>query len=410
MSGTGPVTYLDWAATSAIRPATVTRAVIDYLDDVGASPGRGGHRLAIAADRVAFQCRQVLARLLGLHGDTGRIAFMFNATHALNTAMTGVLRRADAVVVTAFDHNAVLRCAHRLERERGVELRMVRGFPDGTLDEPALERALDGARLLCINGASNVLGTTLDVVRLCSLAHQAGALALVDSAQVAGELPFNAHECGADLVAITGHKALLGPQGTGALWAREGIDVEPLLVGGTGGDSMLPDMPPAWPDHLQAGTLNAPGIAGLAAGAHWIMERTVSRIASDAAAIKVALHDALSRVPRVRVISPIAPGGAPIVTIVADDIDPATFAGRLDREFGVLVRPGLHCAPLTHRVTGTETTGAIRFSIGWASTSRDAERAVEAVERIVGARTRTGTGTGTGTRMGSGRAPGLVQG
>jgi cysteine desulfurase family protein len=404
MNAHSDVTYLDWAATSAIRPATVTRAVIDYLDDVGASPGRGGHRLSVAADRVAFECRQRLARLLGLPGDSGRIAFMSNATHALNTAMNGVLKNGDVVVVTAFDHNSVLRCAHRLERERAVQVRVVPGFPDGTLDDAALERALDGVRLLCINAANNVLGTTLDVARLCTLAHDAGALALVDSAQVAGELPFDAALYGADLVAIAGHKALLGPQGIGALWAREGIDVEPLLVGGTGGNSMLPDMPPAWPDHLQAGTLNAPGIAGLAAGVQWVTERGVPRIARDAAALKILLYDALSRVRRVRIVSPLAPEGVPIVTVIADDVDPATLALRLDREFGVLVRPGLHCAPLTHRVLGTDATGAVRFSLGWASTEEHVWRAVEAVERIVGAGNGVVTGSrlrkGTGTRVG----------
>jgi selenocysteine lyase/cysteine desulfurase len=407
MSRTGAVTYLDWAATSAIRPPVVTRAITDYIENVGASPGRGSHRLAIAADRIAFECRQSLARLLGLHGDSGRIAFMFNATHAINTAMNGVLRAGDAVVVSAFDHNAVLRCAHRLARERGVDVRIVAGRRDGSLDDSALKRALDGARLLCINGASNVLGTTLDTTRLCSLARDAGALSLVDTAQIAGELPFDASACGADLVAIAGHKALLGPQGIGALWARAGIDVEPLLVGGSGGDSMLPDMPPAWPDHLQAGTLNAPGIAGLAAAVNWILERTVERIASDAAALKILLHDALSAVHGVRVLSPRAPDGVPIVTIVADDIDPATLAGRLDREFGVLVRPGLHCAPLVHRMIGTETTGAVRLSIGWASTKDEVVRAAECVERILalpasgrGTGTGSGAGAGTGTRVG----------
>jgi selenocysteine lyase/cysteine desulfurase len=362
----------------------VIEAVTSYLTDIGATPGRGGHRLAIEAGRVAFQCTQSLASLLNIPGDTARIAFTFNATHGINTAMAGVLDPGDAVVVTAFDHNSVLRSAHRLSKERGIEMRLVPGSPDGTLDEDALIRALDGAKLLAINGASNVLGTRLDVERLCTLAHQAGALTLVDTAQTAGEIPFDVAASGADMVAVTGHKALLGPQGIGALWAREGVDVRPLLVGGTGGDSMLRDMPAPWPDHVQAGTLNAPGIAGLGEALAWIRRRTVERIQADAAALKVLLWDGLDSIEGVRMRSPRAPDGAPIVTITADETDPATLAKRLDQEHGILVRPGLHCAPETHRILGTEGTGAVRLSVGWATTAGDVDRALRAVDAIVG--------------------------
>jgi cysteine desulfurase family protein len=377
------IVYLDWAATSAIRPPQVIAAVTQYLEDIGASPGRGGHRLSIAADRVALECRQAIARLLGIPGDTGRIVFTFNATHGLNTALAGILKRGDVLVVTSFDHNAVLRCAWKLERTRGVHVRLVNGRPDGTLDEALLERALDGARLLSINAASNVLGTTLDVSKLAEMAHGAGALTLVDTAQVAGELPFDAFESAADIVAVTGHKALLAPQGIGALWAREGVDIEPLLVGGTGGNSMLREMPEPWPDHLQAGTLNAPGIAGLGAGVRWVLERGVERIHADAGALKLRLYEGLERIPRVRMLSPKAPDAAPIISVIVDGADVGALAGRLDREFGVLVRPGLHCAPETHRLLGTDTTGAMRFSIGWQSTAEDVDAALEAIQRVL---------------------------
>jgi cysteine desulfurase/selenocysteine lyase len=373
------VIYLDWAATSAIRPPLVADAVAGYLRDIGATPGRGGHRLAIEAGRVTLECAQSLASLLGIPGDTGRIAFTFNATHGLNTAMSGVLSSGDAVVVTAFDHNAVLRCAHKLSRERGVEVRLVPGAPDGSIDEAALLRALDGARLLTINGASNVLGTRLDIGRLCSLAREAGVLTLIDTAQVAGELPLDIAASGADMAAITGHKALLGPQGTGALWAREGVEVDPLLVGGTGGDSMQREMPAAWPDHIQAGTVNAPGIAGLRAALGWLSDRTVQRVHEDGAALKTRLWDGLDTIEGVRLHSPRAPDGAPLVTIT-------TLAKRLDREHGVLGRPGLHCAPETHRLLGTAATGAFRLSVGWTTTTEDVDRALRAVDSVAGTR------------------------
>ncbi len=381
--------YLDFAATAAIRPPAVVRAIATYLEEIGATPGRGGHRLAIQAERVALEARQAVARLLDMPGDPGRIAFTLNATHALNTALHGVLAPGDIVVVTVFDHNAVLRCVHRLAIERGVVVRIVPGDVSGAVDQDALVRALDGARLLSINGASNVLGSTLPVADLCALARDAGALSLVDTAQIAGDVPFSAAGTGADLVAVTGHKALLGPQGIGALWVREGVEVAPLLTGGTGGNSLLRDMPAALPDRLEAGTMNAPGIAGLAAGIRWIQEHGLERLRAHARGLKQRLWRGLGTIPGVQVRSPEAPDGAPIVTITAQAIDPSTLAGRLDREFGVLARPGLHCAPEAHTVLGTRDTGALRFSVGWATTEEDVDRAIDAVAAVVAGATMT---------------------
>lgn len=377
--------YFDHAATAAVRPPEVAAAVTHYLTDVGATPGRGGHRLAVEAGRIAFRCRRALAALLGIPGDPGRIVFTHNATHALNTALAGVLGAGDVVVVTQLDHNAVLRPVHALVRRAGVSSRMVAAAADGRIDEDALDRALEGARLLTINAASNVLGTAADVARLAERAHAAGALVLVDVAQSAGHLPFDASAWAVDLVAVTGHKALLGPQGTGALWVRDGVDVAPLLTGGTGGDSAQREMPDAYPDHLEAGTLNGPGIAGLLAGLDWVAARGLDRLRAEAAAIKRRLHEGLSSIPGLRVLSPPSPDGVPIVTVAAAGVDAASLAARLDREYGVLVRPGLHCAPEAHRILGTLATGAVRFSAGWATTPEQVDRAVDAVAAIIGA-------------------------
>lgn len=376
--------YLDYAATSAERPPSVVEAVTAFLSDCGATPGRGSHSRAVEASRVAFRCRRALARLLGLEGDPGRIVFLQNATHALNTALWGTLHSGDAVVVTAYDHNAVLRPVHRLSRERGVEVRMVPGAADGSVDMEEVARLLDGARLLVVNAVSNVLGTRLPVDELTMMAHEAGALVLVDAAQSAGHLPDRPGEVGVDLLAFTGHKGLLGPQGTGGLWVREGVDVEPLLAGGTGGDSLLRDMPPHFPDRLQAGTGNAPGIAGLLAGCTHVLEEGPEEMHRREAALKARLRDGLEAIVGVRVLSPAAPDGVGVVTIVADDVDPGTMADRLDREWGVMTRPGLHCAPEVHRILGTTETGALRFSLGWASTEEDVDVALEGVDAIVG--------------------------
>jgi len=375
--------YLDHAATSAVRPREVVDAVTSYLEDIGATPGRGGHRLAIEAGRVALDARRQVAALLGIPGDLARITFTANATHALNTALHGTLRRGDRVVVTTFDHNAVLRPAAALEQRSGVEVVLVHVDADGVVDETALHAALDGARLLAINAASNVTGALLDVKRLAQLARSAGALTLVDVAQVAGHVPFDAADAGVDMVAFTGHKGMLGPQGTGGLWVRAGIDVEPLITGGTGGNSLDRAMPAAYPDHLEAGTLNGPGLAGLAAGIRVVLEETVAALHARTSSLKRALWEGLRSVRGVTVHSPPCPEGVPIVTITADGIDPATLAARLDREHGVLTRPGLHCAPEVHRVLGTDRTGAVRLSLGWSSTMADVERAISAVHAVV---------------------------
>ena len=377
------VAYLDHAATSAIRPRAVTDAVVAYLENIGATPGRGGHRLAVEAGRVALQCRQQITKLLNIPGDIGRIAFMANATQALNTALHGTLRPGDRVVVTTFDHNAVLRPAAALARQRDVEVVLVQVDAMGGVDEESLRRALDGARLLAINAASNVLGTRLDVPRLARLARDAGALSVVDVAQVAGHAPFDAAAANADMIAFTGHKGMLGPQGIGGLWVRAGVDVEPFMTGGTGGNSLERQMPAAYPDHLEAGTSNGPGIAGLAAGIRVVLDEGVDAIHARTASLKQTLREGLAAVPGVTVHSPDSPGGLPVVTITTDTFDAAALAARLDREHAVLTRPGLHCAPEVHRLLGTDAAGALRFSLGWSSTERDVERAVAAVGAIL---------------------------
>ena len=391
--------YLDYAATSAVRPKEVVDAVARYLTGLGGTPGRGAHRVAADSGRIALRCRMALARLLNLPGDPGRLAFTFNATHSLNTALWGVLRAGDAVVVTAFDHNSVLRPVHMLARERGVEVRFVPGYTDGSLDEAALDRALAGARLLVINAVSNVLGTALPVRELTRRAHDAGALVLVDAAQAVGHLPIDAERDGFDMLAFSGHKGLLGPQGVGCLWVRPGIDVAPLLAGGTGGDSLSPEMPAAYPDHLEAGTLNGPGIAGLLAGVEFIERQGLDSMRARATALKQRLREGLLDIPGVRVLSPASPDGGAIVTFVSNIVDPPTLAGRLDREFGVLTRAGLHCAPEVHRLIGTASTGAVRMSIGWATTEADVDSAIDAVASLAGARQmHTGAAIGYGAR------------
>lgn len=387
------VVYLDYAATSAVRPPEVAEAVHAYLRDVGASPGRAGHRRALEAGRVALRCRRALAELLGLPGDPGRVAFQLNATHALNVALRGLLGPGDRVVRTAYDHNAVRRPVHLLREERGVRETVLSGRADGSVDLDEAERALEGARLLVLPHASNVLGQLLPVAELAGRARERGALVLLDAAQSAGHLPLDAAALGVDLLAFTGHKGLLGPQGTGGLWVREGVELPPLLAGGTGADSSDPAMPAALPDRLEAGTQNGPGLAGLLAGVRWVAARGPAALHAEEARLKARLREALEAAPGVRLRSPAAPDGAGIVTLTVDGVDAAEAARRLDRDHGVLTRAGLHCAPESHAVLGTEREGAVRLSVGWATTVAGVDRAAEAVAAVArGGNNRAGGG------------------
>jgi len=381
--------FLDYAATSAVRPKAVADAVHAFLVGLGASPGRGGYAPSVESGRLAFKARRLVARVLGASGDPGRVAFMLNATQALNTGIRGVVRPGDRVVVTAFDHNAVLRPVHDLSVRHGVEVVMIPGAPDGSLDMEMAARALEGARLLVVNAVSNVLGTVLPLKELAHLAHERGAWVLVDAAQSAGQIPSSPIAQGADMVAFTGHKSLLGPHGTGGLWVREGVEVHPLCAGGTGGDSALREMPDRYPDHLEAGTPNATGLVGLVAGCEFLLAEGVEVIHRRECALKARLRDGLEAIPGIRVLSPPAPDGAALVTLVVDGLSPADVGRQLEADWNVLCRAGLHCAPEAHRILGSLQSGAVRLSLGWASTEADVDQALQGLSAIAHATAHT---------------------
>lgn len=378
--------YLDYAATAAVRPPEVIAAVTHYLTDIGATPGRSGHHRAVEAGRIALRCRRALAQILGVTGDPGRIVFQHNATHALNTALYGILAPGDRLIRTGYDHNSVRRPAGALAR-KGVEVDVVAARADGTLDLDELRERIGGsggrpARLVTLPMVSNVFGHRLPVAEAAAIAHEAGALVLVDAAQAAGHLPMHAARDGVDLLAFTGHKGLLGPQGIGGLWVREGVEVEPLLRGGTGGDSLLEAMPDSYPDHLEAGTLNGPAIAGLLAGVEWILREGADRLAERETRLRRLLVTLLSAIDSVDILSPLNRDGVGIVTFTSRTLSPEVIARRLDVEHGVLCRAGLHCAPESHAALGTLGTGAVRFSLGWASTEEEVRTAAAAVASL----------------------------
>jgi cysteine desulfurase / selenocysteine lyase len=377
------VIYMDYAATSALRPPEVGEAVARFLGGLGATPGRAAHRGALEAGRMVLRCRQALAALFGISGDPGRVVFQLNATHALNTLLRGLVGAGDVLVRTAADHNAVRRTAADL-RQGGVEERILPVDAAGAVDMEEASRLLRGAALLVLPHVSNVLGSALPVRALADVAHREGALVVVDAAQSAGHLPLDVTELGADALAFTGHKGLLGPQGVGGFWLREGVEIDPLLTGGTGGDSAPESMPASFPDRVEAGTLPVPAIAGLLAGVEWLQQRGVAELAAREAALKERLLAALDRIPGVSVRSPRGVPGTGLVMLTVRGMDADQVARRLDADFSILVRAGLHCAPEAHRALGTLETGAVRLSLGWASEERHVDAAAAALAALSG--------------------------
>lgn len=369
--------YLDNAATSFPKPACVTRAMTDALVIAGANPGRSGHALSLRAGRIVEGCREEIARMLG-ESDASRVAFALNATDALNMAIHGVIRSGDHVVSTLIEHNSVLRPLSELSRTGVITLTLVPPEADGRIAPQAVARAMEKrTRLVVMTHMSNVLGTVQDAAAIGALCTRAGVHLLLDCAQTAGHLPLEPIRWGCSMLALPGHKGLLGPHGTGALWVRRDVVLAPLRQGGTGSASESMFQPRMMPDCLESGTLNLPGIAGLHAGMRHALERmeeTRSRIIS----LCGYMRDALMDVPGVRVHTQ---PGAMLMTLSIEGVGSQEAASRLSAE-GIAVRGGLHCAPGVHRFLGTLETGAVRVSPGENNTREDAHALIDAVRRI----------------------------
>ncbi len=375
--------YLDNAATSCPKPAPVIAAVTQTLETVCANPGRGAYDAALEAGRVLLRGRRTVARLFGVP-DESRVVFLLNATQALNLALKGLLgREGGHVVISSVEHNAVVRPLHALAGA-GVTVTRVRCGPDGTTDPADVLAALrPDTRLVALTHASNVLGTLLPVAEVGRALRERGVPLLVDAAQTAGAFPIDVQAMGIDLLAVPGHKGLLGPMGVGVLVVGPGIELDTLVEGGQGGDSAAATPPVELPDRYEAGTNNLPGIAGVMAGVQLLMEEGVETIGARERELADRLRRGLADVEGVRIHGPSAgTTAAPVVAVALAGISSSEVAFILDRAFGIAVRAGLHCAPEAHRVAGTLETGLVRFSVGHATTTDDIAAAVEAVAEI----------------------------
>ncbi|MHB9863578.1 aminotransferase class V-fold PLP-dependent enzyme [Streptomyces sp. YIM S03343] len=375
--------YLDNAATSFPKPPDVATVIAGFLTDKAGNPGRSGHSLALAAQGVVSDTRRMLASLLGA-GDPARLAFTLNATDALNLALWGLLREGDRVVTTSMEHNAVARPLFALA-ESGVDVRRIPCARDGSMDLADLERELRSAptRLVAMAHASNVCGTVLPMAEAAELAHQYEALILVDAAQTAGVLPIDVTAQGIDLLAVPGHKGLLGPTGTGALFVASGVELTPMRQGGTGSRSEELSQPDEMPDRLEAGTVNTVGIAGLGAGLRFLRDRGLAEVRAHEEALTARLLGGLKEIPGLHVHGTgDASRQIAVVSVTVDGWEPLDLAAALDSSFGIAVRPGLHCAPLAHQTLGTYPHGTVRLAPGPMTTMSEIDESLAALKEL----------------------------
>ncbi len=386
-----PPIYFDNAATSWPKPPGVSEAMTRFLREIGANPGRSGHRLSVAAGRIVYEARERIAALFHAP-DPLRVVFGANVTEALNLALRGYLRPGDHVVVSSMEHNAVMRPLRALEAglDGGpIELTVVPCSREGFLDAADLEAALrPHTALIALNHASNVCGSLLPVRQAGEIARRHGCLLLVDAAQTAGAYPINLEADRIDLLAWTGHKALGGPMGTGGLVIGPRVDLDrfrPLKRGGTGSRSEWEEQPDFLPDRFESGTLNTVGLAGLSAALGWLLEQGVASIRRHEMALTQRLLDGLAAIPGLTVY-----GGrdaarqTATVSFNIAGLLPSDVGLRLDEEAGILCRVGLHCAPAAHKTLGTFPTGSVRFGLSVWNTGAEIDRALEAVSRLAG--------------------------
>lgn len=374
--------YFDHAATSWPKPGVIRVAFENYLQEGIGNPGRSGHRMSIAAAQLVEDTRERLARLFNI-SDPSRIAFTKSATEALNLAMTGLLRPGDHVVTSSVEHNSVIRPLRFLE-ENGVALTVVTCAPDGSLNTEAVRQALrPNTRLIVTLHGSNVLGTLLPVRDIAKIAREKDVHYLVDVSQTAGVVPIDITDWGVDMVAFTGHKGLLGVTGTGGLYIRDGLDLSPLIRGGTGSESESEIQPTFMPDCYEAGTPNVAGLAALAASVGYLLNVGVENVWEHEQQLLRRFIDGVVEIPGIQLY-----GRSDIEQrcgVAAFNIQGLSCSDvglLLDQNFGIMSRVGLHCAPEAHRTIGTFPTGTVRFSFGYTNTRAEIDHALTALEKI----------------------------
>lgn len=373
--------YFDSAATSFYKPEQVEWAVCRAFHTIG-NAGRGAHAPTLEASRVLYRTRAKLARLFHAE-NASRIAFTANVTQALNIAIDGLMQAGDHAVTTVCEHNSVLRPLYK-KQENGVFLTIVQADKNGVIDPQKIQDAVrENTRAIVMHHASNVTGNVVPIQTIADIAHRAGALLIVDAAQTAGAIPIDVQEMGIDVLCFTGHKSLLGPQGTGGMYVREGLTIPSLLVGGSGVHSFDRHQPTDMPTALEAGTANGHGIAGLEAAVDFLLETGTETIHAREDALMRRFLSGIRSIANVKIYGDMdAPLRAPIVTLNLGTADAAVVSDVLWEEYNICVRAGAHCAPLMHEHFGTTEQGAVRFSFSYWNTEAEVDRAIQAVREI----------------------------
>lgn len=370
--------YLDNAATSFPKPESVYRRIDHVLRVISGNPGRASHRMAVEASRVVFSCREAVSRLIGAP-DSSRVAFTKNATEAVNIALKGLLKPGDHAVTTSFEHNSVVKTMGRVQ-ENGVEVTKVRPRRDGLLSPEDISREIKAnTKIVCVSHASNVFGTIQPILEIGKACRDKGALFMVDGAQTVGAMPVDVRALGIDILAATGHKALFGPQGTGFIYLKEGVEPEPLINGGTGELETVLEIP----DRLESGTMNTPGVGGLAAGVEFLLDETVEKIRAREEMLLSVLLEGLSEIGNIKIIGPAeASKRAALIAFNIEGRRSAEVGMALDDGYGIMVRCGAHCAPEAHREAGSAPDGAVRVSPGYFTAEEEIEEFLRAVRAI----------------------------
>ena len=373
--------YLDNAATTLHKPPQVAEAVKNAILTVG-NAARGAHGASMQASRMVFETRQKLARLLGCPR-ADHVVFTANSTMALNIAIQGILSPEDHAISTDLEHNSVLRPLYALQ-EQGMGLDFVRADRQGNIRyEDFVPLFRPNTKAVVCTHASNLTGNMLDIARIADIAHAHGALLIVDASQTAGTVPIDMTALGVDVLCFTGHKGLMGPQGTGGLCIRPGVDIRPLLRGGSGVHSFDRHHPEAYPTRLEAGTLNSHGIAGLDAAADYLLEVGVEAIHRKEQTLMRRFYEGVRHIDGVTVYGDFSPSQrAAIVALNIRNYDSAEISDVLSADYGIATRPGAHCAPRMHEALGTVQQGAIRFSFSAFNTEKEIDAAIAAVKEL----------------------------
>lgn len=372
--------YLDNAATTMKKPQCVIDAVVNAMTHMG-NAGRGANEAALDASRAIYDAREKISDLFNLKNPS-RVAFTCNSTESLNTAIKGVLNSSDHAITTSLEHNSVLRPLYELESE-GMELSIVQSDENGNINYDDFEKLIkENTKAIVCTHASNLVGNVLDIKKIGKIAKKQNLVFIVDASQSAGVFPIDMQEMNIDILCFTGHKGLLGPQGTGGLCVREGVHVRPLKVGGSGVNTFSKSHPKEMPTILEAGTLNGHAIAGLNAALDYLKEEGIENIQKKEEDLMFRFYNGVKDIKNIKIYGNFENKRAAIVAFNIGDIDSSAFSDELSLYYNISTRPGAHCAPLMHKAMNTVEQGAVRFSFSHYNTEEEIDTAINAVKEI----------------------------